>query len=120
MNSIKGYANMNIELELVKLNLKEINKKEEMLKKEKELYLNWQEDLEQVIKEIEAYLKELKGIEKELFYEVVVKGTNVTRAIDKLAYIYDLEPSTIWKNYYPKAKENILLFKNKLLNNNII
>lgn len=60
-----------------------------------------------IIEEIENTLKELSGIENRLYYYTVVKGLNVTKAVDKVSFDFDLDPSTIWKNYYPKVKKNI-------------
>ena len=61
-----------------------------------------------------------KGIEKELFYEVIVKGTNITRAIDKVSITYDVDVSTIWKNYYPKIKEDIKNLENLMKSSEIL
>ena len=67
-----------------------------------------------------AKLKELKGIEKELFNEVIVKGTNITRAVDKVAITYDVDVSTIWKNYYSKIKEDIKNLENLMKSSEIL
>lgn len=58
-------------------------------------------------------LRELIGIENMLYYEIMVKGLNVTKAVDKVSFKYNKDVSTIWKNYYPKVKDKIEKLKNK-------
>lgn len=65
------------------------------------------EEKEKTIKEIEKNLKELSGIENKLYFQIVVNGLNVTKAVDKVSFEFDMDPSTIWKNYYPKVKKLI-------------
>lgn len=108
MKNLKGYVNTKTELELIKLNLESIVKREAKLKKEKEELLKLQKEVEELLEQMEEKLKNLKGIEKELFYEIIVKGTNVTRAVDKVAFAYDMDVSTIWKNYYPIVKQKLI------------
>lgn len=52
-------------------------------------------------------LKEMKGIEHNLYYEIVVNGNSVSKAIRIVAERYNLEEQTIWKNYYRKIKKDI-------------
>ena len=52
-------------------------------------------------------LSKMTGIEYELFYEIVFNGTNITKAVDKVADKNGIEPQTIWKNYYKKIKKPI-------------
>ncbi len=56
---------------------------------------------------MDSHFKELFGIENKLYYEILVKGLNVTKAVDKVSKDYDKEVSTIWKNYYPEVKKKI-------------
>ena len=62
-------------------------------------------------KEMETNLKQLNGIEQMIYYEVVVNGLSVTKAIDRVSYKVDKDPSTLWKNYYPKVKQKIMALK---------
>lgn len=62
---------------------------------------------EEALKEMEKQLKGLKEIDYQLYYEMVVNGLNANRAVEKVAFEFDLSPSTIWKRYYPKVKEKI-------------
>ena len=107
LKNIKGYVNIKTELDLVKLNINALDMKEKDLKKYKESLFNLEKDLSDILNKMEEKLKELKGIEKELLYEIIVKGTNVTRAVDKIAFTYDMDSSSIWKNYYPNVKKSL-------------
>lgn len=104
MKNIKGYVNTKTDLELIRLNIKSISLKEEYLKKEKQELEKLEKNLSDLLNTIKEKLSELKGIEKELLYEIVINGKNVTRAVDIVAFTYDLDVSTIWKSYYPKVK----------------
>ena len=91
MKNFKAYVNIKTELDLVTLKIQSLEVKEVQLNKE-----------------------------KELFYEVIVKGTNITRAIDKVSITYDVDVSTIWKNYYPKIKEDIKNLENLMKSSEIL
>lgn len=107
MKIYQNYVNNKTELELIKLNIENINKKEEYLKNLKREYLQMENELQLMNEQVENVMHELEGIEQELIYEILVKGKNVTRAVDVIAFKYDLDTSTIWKNYYPKVKEKL-------------
>lgn len=108
MKNIKGYVNLKSELNLINLNIEAITKKEEYLKTTKMELKKLATNLEIMVNKIENELKKLKGVEKELLTEIVVKGKNVTRAVDVVSFTYDMDPSTIWKNYYPKVKKILI------------
>ena len=58
-------------------------------------------------------LSKMTGIEYQLFYEIVYKGVRITKAVENIATANDIEPQTVWKNYYKKIKRYInKLFKN--------
>ncbi len=105
MKAIKGYINTKIDLDIISLNIEAISLKEEYLQKEKQDLEKLAQELNKNLNNLETKLKELKGIEQELLYEIVVKGKNVTRAVDVVAFSYDMDASTIWKSYYPKVKK---------------
>ena len=52
-------------------------------------------------------LSKMTGIEYQLFYEIVYKGVNITKAVDNIADANNIEPQTIWKNYYKKIKKYV-------------
>lgn len=52
-------------------------------------------------------LSKISGIEYQLFYEIVYKGINITKAVENIAFANDKEVDTIWKNYYRKIKKYI-------------
>lgn len=52
-------------------------------------------------------LNKMSGIEYQLFYEIVYKGVKITKAVENIAFNNDIEPQTIWKNYYKKIKKYV-------------
>lgn len=105
MKNIKGYVNLKTDLDLINLTLDAIEIKEDKIKNLKQTYLKLRDELTTTLDKMEDTLKELKGMEQELFYQIAVKGINVTKAVDNVAFTYDVDPSTIWKTYYPKVKK---------------
>ena len=113
MKNIKAYVNIKTDYDLINLRIKALKQKESQIIKEKTSLEELKEKLYIILVQIEEKLKDLKGIERELFYEVIVKGTNITRAVDKVSITYDVDPSTIWKYYYPRIKEDIKKIETK-------
>ena len=107
MKNLKGYVNIKTDLDLIRININRIEEKEKTLKLEKDIYLELENKYSNLLAKMEEKLKDCKGIDRELLYEIMIKGTNVTRAVDKVAINYDMDSSTIWKNYYPKVKKQI-------------
>ena len=52
-------------------------------------------------------LSKMTGIEYQLFYEIVYKGVKITKAVENVAVANNVEPQTIWKNYYKKIKKYV-------------
>ena len=52
-------------------------------------------------------LGKMSGIEYALYYEIVVKGVRISRAVSNVAEEYGKEDQTIWKYHYPKIKKEI-------------
>lgn len=102
-----NYKNTQIELNLVLLRLKSLEENEVKINQEKELLNNYVTKLKNNLFLMEENLKQLDGIENKLYYQIVIKGLNVTKAIDKVAFDEDKDVSTIWKVYYPKVKDQI-------------
>ncbi len=90
-----------------------IEKTELFLKDEKDNLTKLVSAIEDDIKKMDNHLKELSGIENRLYYQIIVKGLNITKAVDKVSFEYDKDVSTIWKNYYPKVKSKIEELENK-------
>lgn len=107
MKDIKGYVNLKAEISLLDLNINKIDYNIASLNKEKENYLELSKNYNELLIKMEQSLKELKGIEKDLAYSILVKGLNVTKAVEKTSFTYDVDPSTIWRSYYPKVKKVI-------------
>lgn len=113
IKNLKRYKNTKTELDMINLELEQMEEKETLLRKTKENLNEYANHLSTIIHKMDKELRELDGIEYSLYYEIVVQGTNVTRAVDKVALKYDKDVSTIWKNYYPKVKEILQEFEQK-------
>lgn len=82
------------------------------------------EDEQNNINKLQGYLdkmdnalKNMNGIEYELFYEIAYKGVNISKAVENIAEKNNKEPQTIWKNHYRKIKKEIkkiMRFSNKI------
>lgn len=63
--------------------------------------------LQGYINDMNESLSKMSGLEYRLYYEIVVKGVNVTRAVENIAEFSDKDTRTIWKNYYNKIKKDV-------------
>ena len=64
-------------------------------------------NLQNYITNMESTLSKMSGIEYDLYYEIVVNGTSITKAVERIAEKYDRDNQTIWKNHYRKIKKDI-------------
>lgn len=117
MRALNNYSNTVYELNILKRRLNLLINYESEIALEKNRLINLIDNEQKVIKQMENDLQNLSGIENKLYYEIVINGTNVTKAIDKVATNEFIDTSTLWKNYYPKVKKEIdklyLLLSNK-------
>lgn len=60
-----------------------------------------------LLQQMTKQLVDLKGIECELFVEIMINGSRVSDAIKIVAAQHYMSQSNIWHNYYPKVKEYI-------------
>ena len=67
--------------------------------------------LARYIKDMSDALEKMNGIEYALYYEIVVKGTRISRAVSNVAERYNKDDGTIWKYHYPKIKKEIKKFR---------
>lgn len=102
-----NYIDTKNEIDIAILRLKSLEEKELSLVKEKETLTNYINKLNDYLKSMENNLRNLTGITNKLYYQIVVNGLNVTKAVDIVARDEDKDVSTIWKNYYPKIKDMI-------------
>mgnify|MGYP003287994585 CR=1 FL=1 len=65
------------------------------------------EKLEGYLDIMSTTLSKMTGVEYKLFYEIVYKGTNITKAVEVIAEETGKDTSTIWKNYYNKIKKDV-------------
>lgn len=56
-------------------------------------------------------LSRMKGIEYALYYEIVVKGVGISRAVSRIAERYHRDDRTIWKRYYSKIKNDLKILE---------
>ena len=114
---MRNYANTVHELNFLKKRLSLIDEYETSLKSIKEKICHLISSNQNVVDQMEKDIKKWSGIENKLYYEIVINGTNVTKAVDKVSQDEFIDISTIWKNYYPKVKKEIdalyLLFPNE-------
>ena len=69
------------------------------------------EQLQQYLSIMEDALGKMNGIEYALYYEIVVKGMRVSRAVSTIAERYNRDDQTIWKCHYRKIKKEIKTLK---------
>lgn len=81
---------------------------EEMEKLSKEI-----SELMTVLKEMGQYLKSMKGIEYQLYYRIVVEGKSTSEAVRTIAENNYMSERNVWRNYYPKIRENLHRLKEK-------
>ncbi len=67
-----------------------------------------------IVNKLQGYLNDMTnslakmtGLEYKLYYEIVVNGVNVSKAVDKIADSSGKDTRTIWKNYYNKIKKDV-------------
>ncbi|MCI5552529.1 MAG: hypothetical protein MR388_01660 [Tenericutes bacterium] len=107
MNDLNYYRDIKYEINILENRLELISEYEQKLLNEKEMINATLCLQKKVLNQIEVNLKKLSGIESKLFAEIVINGTNVTKAIEKIAVEESKDISTLWKNYYPNVKEKI-------------
>jgi hypothetical protein len=60
---------------------------------------------------MESTLKSLTGMEADLYKEIVINGTRISRAVEKIASDYNKDVSTIWRLYHRNVKEYVNMLK---------
>ena len=107
MNDLNYYRDIKYEINILENRLELISEYEQKLLNEKEMINATLCLQKKILNQIEVNLKKLSGIESKLFAEIVINGTNVTKAIEKIAVEESKDISTLWKNYYTNVKEKI-------------
>lgn len=107
MNGLNCYKDIKYEMNILENRLELISEYEKNILNEKELIKATLCFQREILNQIEVNLEKLSGIESKLFTEIVINGTNVTKAIEKIAVEESKDISTLWKNYYPNVKETI-------------
>lgn len=63
------------------------------------------------INDMNETLSKMKGIEYALYYEIVVNGVRISKAISNIAERYERDDHTIWKYHYNKIKKDVKKLK---------
>ena len=63
--------------------------------------------LQRCLADMSEALGRMDGIEYALYYEIVVNGTRISRAVQDIAEEYGKDVKTIWKYHYSKIKKDI-------------
>lgn len=63
--------------------------------------------LTRYITDMSETLGRMKGIEYALYFEIVVNGVRISRAVSNIAERYGKDDGTIWKYHYPQIKKEI-------------
>ena len=56
-------------------------------------------------------LGKMTGIEYSLYYEIVVKGVRITKAVSNVAEEYGIDDRNVWKYHYNKIKKDVKKLK---------
>lgn len=65
------------------------------------------DNLQTYLNDMNETLSKMSGLEYKLYYEIVVKGVNISKAVDNIADFSGKDTRTIWKNYYSKIKKDV-------------
>ena len=73
--------------------------------------INYQQEnvdkIQTYVNNMNDILCKLNGVEYELYYEIVVKGITISKAVDNIAEKYEKDTRTIWKYHYKSIKKYI-------------
>ncbi len=107
MNWLDYYQKMKYEVDILEVRLKMIKQYEKNLADERSKIENTIDLHSELLRQIQMYLNTSDRIEFKLFKEIVMEGSCVTKAIEKVALEESKDISTVWKYYYPKVKKKI-------------
>ena len=65
------------------------------------------DNIKRYIDDMSETLNKMQGIEYALYYEIVVKGINTSKAVSNVAERYNRDDHTIWKYHYNKIKNDV-------------
>ena len=52
-------------------------------------------------------LAKMSGVEYQLFYAIAYNGITVSKAVENIAELNNLDTRTVWRNYYKKIKKYV-------------
>lgn len=67
--------------------------------------------IQRYINIMDETLSKMTGIEYALYYEIVVNGVRISRAVNNVAERYNKDDHTVWKYHYSKIKKDVKKLK---------
>lgn len=71
--------------------------------------------LQEYLNNMNDTLSKMTGVEYQLFYEIICKGINVTKAVDNIASKNNIDTRSVWRNNYKKIKKYIKKLKSPVI-----
>lgn len=103
----EGYTNLLQEKEYLEFRIKILEDYERKIEEELVSLKKLLEKNIEITNKITETICGLTGIENNLYKSIVIEGFSATKAVDRASFTFHLDPSTIWKNYYPNVKKLI-------------
>lgn len=63
------------------------------------------------VNDMSETLGRMNGIEYALYYEIVVKGVRISRAVSNVAERFNVDDRSVWKYHYSKIKNDVKKLK---------
>lgn len=69
------------------------------------------DNIQRYLNTMSETLSKMTGIEYALYYEIVVNGVRISRAVSNVAERYNKDDHTVWKYHYGKIKKDVKKIK---------
>ena len=69
------------------------------------------DNIQRYLNTMSETLSKMTGIEYALYYEIVVNGVRISRAVSNVAEQYNKDDHTVWKYHYSKIKKDVKKIK---------
>ena len=73
--------------------------------------------LTKILKEMALYLRQMEGIEYQLYYRIVIDGLSKSEAVRRIAEENYMTERNVWSTYYPRIKDSLHMLKDGRKNN---
>ena len=87
--------------------LKKMNLYEKYVYYQKHYLINLINKKHLIIMQIKLDLLELKSMDKDIYYEIVINGKNVDDTIKNISQLYNCSKLNVWKTYFSKIHVKI-------------